>query len=450
MKTIHNYFKIFVITAVLITGNACETEEVVDPNNPSLGGVLNNASKAELQTLVTGLEARHRNYFENATEMFGSFAREVWPFFASDPRFFGDWLGDATYPDFFGAGGTYLTPYLAVKQANVLIESVANTNSVTTAEAAGYTGFAKTIKGFQLLWPLMQQYQNGIRVDVSDPLNPGPVLGYDEALTQIRALLDAGRNDLLAAGSEFDFNLTMGFASPAEMLQVNRAIAARVALYDGDWQGALDALDESFMDLTADEASEMNVGPVLAYGNDPDIPNPLFYPLDASTSTILIAHPAMVEDLLPGDTRASKFYERNEPVIASGFPFTGDYQDARWGSNTESIAFIRNEELILIYAEANANLGNTTNAVDAINTIRNTWGVADYAGATTLDALVEEILFQRRYSLWAEGGHRWIDLRRTGKLDAAHVDLRDREGGSTTLIQQIDRPTSETNWDENN
>jgi hypothetical protein len=59
---------------------------------------------------------------------------------------------------------------------------------------------------------------------------------------------------------------------------------------------------------------------------------------------------------------------------------------------------------------------------------------------------MEEILFQRRYSLWAEAGHRWIDLRRTGRLDETHVDLRD--GGS--IIVQVDRPTSETNWDANN
>ncbi|NJM25889.1 MAG: RagB/SusD family nutrient uptake outer membrane protein [Bacteroidia bacterium] len=62
------------------------------------------------------------------------------------------------------------------------------------------------------------------------------------------------------------------------------------------------------------------------------------------------------------------------------------------------------------------------------------------------DEVLEEILFQRRYSLWAEAGHRWIDLRRTGKLDATHVDLRD--GG--TIIVEVERPTSETNWDANN
>ena len=83
--------------------------------------------------------------------------------------------------------------------------------------------------------------------------------------------------------------------------------------------------------------------------------------------------------------------------------------------------------------------GNTDEAVRAINIIRNAHSIGDYAGGTSNDELVEEILFQRRYSLWAEGGHRWVDLRRTGKLDADHVDLRD--GGS--LFTQVARRTSE-------
>ena len=108
------------------------------------------------------------------------------------------------------------------------------------------------------------------------------------------------------------------------------------------------------------------------------------------------------------------------------------------------IPFIRNEELILIYAEAQANLQNAGLAVDAIDIVRNTWGIGDYAGATDLDSLIEEILFQRRYSLWAEGGHRWVDLRRTGRLTNEYIDLRDQG----TIFTQVARPLDEINWDE--
>jgi starch-binding outer membrane protein, SusD/RagB family len=443
--------KFTILTLLAIFG--CQIENVVDPNNPSLASVLNNASKAELRSMVTGLEARHRGYFTNATQMFGSFAREVAPFFASDPRFGNDWYGTGTYPDFFNSNGTFLTPFQAVKQANVLIASVDRTSVLTTAEASGYKGFARTIKAYQMIWPLMQQYQNGIRTDVEDPLHPGPTVSYTEALQYIREQLDLAKTELQAAGSSFDFNLTMGFSSPSEFLKVNRAIAARVALYAADYTAALTALNESFLDLDVNTATsqKMNIGPVHVYGN-----SPLYYVRDAPTNTILIVHPAMIDDMLPGDTRASKFFERTNTVTYGPISFPGEYQDNRWETNIDPIPFIRNEELILIYAEAQvfAPAGTNEAAETAINVIRNTWGLGDYdVTGKTDDQILEEILFQRRYSLWAEGGHRWIDLRRTNKLDAAHVNLTYDRGdppSSNTIITQLPPRTSETNWDANN
>lgn len=457
MKLIMKLKLIYILTLSLVLTN-CQVETVVDPDNPPLSGVLNNASKSQLRSLVTGLEARNREYFTNATQMFGSFAREVAPFFASDPRFGEDWFGTGTYPDFFSSDGTYVNPYLAVKQANILIQSVENTASVDASEAAGYIGFAKTIKAYQLLWPLMQQYQNGIRLDVEDPLNPGPIEDFDTALQGIRSLLDEAKTDLQSAGSSFDFTLTMGFSTPADFLKVNRAIAARAALYAEDYAGALTALSESFMDLNVTPATsaKMNIGPVHVYGNSPDINNPLFYVRNAPTNTILIVYPAMIDDLLPGDARASKFYQRTNLVSYGPIPFEGEYQDNRWNTNVDPIPFIRNEELILIYAEAQllAPAGTNDEAGNAINIVRNTWGLADYdVTGKTDDQILEEILFQRRYSLWAEAGHRWIDLRRTGKLDTDHVNVTYDRGdppSSTVLINQVSPRISETSWDENN
>ena len=454
MKKIMKYLSTGLLTFSLMIMSACSLDTVVDPNNPSLGSVLNNASKAELQTLVSGLEARHRGYYISATQMFGCFGREVWAYFASDPRFASDWLGVGipdTYQDFFASAGTYTTPYQAVKQANVLIQSVANTGALTAQEASGYNGFAKTIKAYQLIWPLMQQYQNGIRVDVEDPLNPGPTLTYPNALAAIRALLDEARTDLQNAGTSFDFDLTNGFTgfnTPAGMIQVNRAIAARLALYANDMPAALTALSASFMNLGAATTAALNVGPSHVWGNSPDVENGLYYPRNQVTNTILIAHPALIEDALPGDGRVPlKFYQRTNLVSSSGIKdaggnnILGEYQDNRYSGVTSPTPFIRNEELLLIYAEANIGTNNPL-AITTINTIRNIWGVGPYTGPTTNNDILEEVLFQRRYSLWAEAGHRWIDLRRTGKLDAAHVDLRDQGN----IFTQVAKRTTETNW----
>jgi len=255
----------FTLCACLTLFTACEIEEVIDPNNPSLDGVLNDASQSEIQSLVTGLEAAHRGYFNNATSLFGTFGREVWPYFGSDPRFQQDWLGtniSETYPDFFGSTGTYTTPYQAIRQANVLIQSAQNASVLSSEQLNGVTGFAKTLEAYQYIWPLMQQYDNGIRIDVDEPLNPGPFLEYDDALAAIRMLLNEGNSDLGNAGSSFFFDLTSGFSGfndPDGMQQVNRAIAARLALYAEDYQGALTALNNSFMDLNVTEATSDNV-----------------------------------------------------------------------------------------------------------------------------------------------------------------------------------------------
>ncbi|MEM9824129.1 MAG: RagB/SusD family nutrient uptake outer membrane protein, partial [Bacteroidota bacterium] len=79
-----------------------------------------------------------------------------------------------------------------------------------------------------------------------------------------------------------------------------------------------------------------------------------------------------------------------------------------------------NEELILIYAEANIG-SNNAEAVNAINVIRNAAGIGDYTGATSDAALVDEVLYQRRYSLFGEA-HRWIDARRYDRLDELPLD----------------------------
>ncbi len=85
---------------------------------------------------------------------------------------------------------------------------------------------------------------------------------------------------------------------------------------------------------------------------------------------------------------------------------------------------IRNEELILIYAEANIQLNNFPEAVTALDVIRQKHNLAPYSGAITQQALINEMLYERRYSLFFEG-HRWIDVRRYNQLNTLPIDRPD-------------------------
>ncbi|MEX2478124.1 MAG: RagB/SusD family nutrient uptake outer membrane protein [Gracilimonas sp.] len=454
------YLKI--VTIVLIVGfygcDVFDPDPISDPNNPSVDEVILNANANQLQNLVTGLEQRNRTSTVGAADFTGSFGREFYPMYTSDPRFMAQWLGLAdgasaeTDRSFYQSGQVWVTPYLTVKQANVLIEAIGNTDQVNQEQKNGYLGVAKTFKAFAYIIPLLtQSEESGIRIDVEEERDPGPFVAFDDAIVQIRALLDEASTDLNDAGSEFNFSLTSGlesFNTPAAFIQLNRAIDARLAIYEGDFAGALESLEEAepFFELDSGE-DVMNKGAYFVYSGPPGQFNPYYYPPNAETNQILMVHPSMVDDAEADDERVdAKFFERDESVsiVSQGTTFSSLYQDNRFmaEANTSPFPWLRNEELILIYAEANLrqDTPNLVEAVSAINLVRDTWGLPDFVSADPA-AITDQLLYERRYSLWGEFGHRWLDAKRFDRLDDLPTD-----GG--TIYEYLARPLSEVNWDD--
>lgn len=456
---------IIVLAGLMILMTSCDlidVDPVSDPNNLDATVVLENPSDGDLQNLAVGLEAVNRNY-NSATSgwwsLSGTISRELYYINTSDPNFSDTWLQIPPVPvpaeednTFFVDASGYETPYFAIRHSNLLLESLENADFLSNAERDAYRGFANTVKAYQFQIPLMHQYQNGIRVDVTfaEPLEPGGFLSYDDALSEIRGILDDAATSLGNAGDSFPFTLSDGFEgfnTPEGLLQVNRAIAARYAIYAEDWQGALDALDDSFLNLSPGQSEEdLYVGPAHTFGGGNDLFNPYFFVDDANENLVIVPSPAFVEDAEDGDMRLErKLNERSTPVEVTDLPdLSMSFQDGRFASATSPMPFIRNEELLLIYAEANIQLGgaNLDDAVDAINIIREAWGLDPYSGAVEQAALTDEMLNQRRYSLWGEG-HRWVDMRRYDRLDEIDTSA---DGGS--VATQIGRPQGEIDWEE--
>jgi len=78
----------------------------------------------------------------------------------------------------------------------------------------------------------------------------------------------------------------------------------------------------------------------------------------------------------------------------------------------EYTMMLRLAEQYLIRAEAEAELGQTANAVADLNVIRNRAGLSNYAGATDKASLLTAIQHERQVELFTEWGHRWFDLNR--------------------------------------
>ncbi|WP_224488405.1 RagB/SusD family nutrient uptake outer membrane protein [Robertkochia flava] len=410
-------FKGVLLAGLALMAVSCTFDEQIDPNGPSLQGVLNNATGRQLNEMVVGVEAAMRNGIAIQTTGSGTMARELY-LFDADPRNTGDLLGkngSTLDNNTFYSTAPWAGRYRAIKNANILIEAVANTESITTEEANAYTGFAKTIKAYELI-QVLKSY-NRARVDVADPENLGPILEFGEAMDAIRALLDEGLADLNAAGSEFPFTLGgfEGFNSPATFAQFNRGIAGMAAVYDGDGQAALSALGNSYLDLNG----AFENGPKHVFStNGGDVTNPLFKIVDNNGDQIIV-HDSWIDEAEAGDERvALKTVIRDNPTSQDGL--NGAYQTALYESNVSPIDILRNEELILLYAEANMLAGNLPEAANALNVIRNEWGLAD-TGASTQQALEAELLNQRRYSLWCEN-HRMFDLRRYGLSQTLPID----------------------------
>lgn len=86
---------------------------------------------------------------------------------------------------------------------------------------------------------------------------------------------------------------------------------------------------------------------------------------------------------------------------------------------TEYYMVFRLAEQYLIRAEARAMQNNLTGALDDINAIRQRAGIAAISSTgLTQQQVLDAIDQERRAELFIEWGHRWFDLKRSGKIDA--------------------------------
>lgn len=411
--------KITVISIMIVTmfSLSCTFDDEFDPNRASLEGILTDASVNQLNNLVVGVESSMRSGVSGQTVHTGTMARELY-IFDADPRNTGDLLGAngaSLDNNSFYSTSVWAGKYRAIKNANILLEAVANTNSVDAQQAAGYRGYAKTVIAHQLIM-IIKSYGSA-RVDVSDPTNPGAVLSENEVLTRVSTMLDEALTDLNAAGNSFSFTLAgfQGFDSPSSFSQFNRAVKAVALVYSGNMSEALVALNSSYFNLSGDLA----LGPKHVFSlSAGDLANGLYKIVDNNGDQIIV-HNSFIADAEEGDNRvASKTIIRSDPTSQDGL--NGTHQTRLYASNISPIDIIRNEELVLLYAEANIG-SNSSEAVKALNIIRNAAGLANYDGATTQNALIDELLKQRRYSFWCEN-HRMYDLRRYGKSSTLPLD----------------------------
>lgn len=412
--------------AAVILSGACATDLVVpDYNNPSIEDLSSNPTPTKIASAAQGLliGTRVQQGEQNGyVSLLGILGRESYNFDPADPRFITEMLIGPLDPGSpaFGAN-LFAFPYRNIRNANILLEAVEGVAGMTAAEVEGVRGFAKTIQALDYLYVINTRDDLGAPLDVNRAatLEPAPFVSKAEILTNIVRLLDEGATHLQAAGTAFPLTLSPGFAgfnTPATFITFNRALKARVEVYRRGYAAALAALNASFISTTA----PLSLGAYHSYSTGSgDLQNRLFDP----EGRAILAHPSLVTDaaLRPGGSPDARLTAK---VAARGIPstvqgITASHVFTIYTSNTAPVPIIRNEELILLRAEARYFTGDQAGALNDINFIRTTSGqLAARGGFTSESDFVTELLYQRRYSLMFEGGHRWIDARRFGRLAA--------------------------------
>lgn len=445
MTKTHRTTPAYLFRASLVLGTAfwlgsCDNVtgsfEIPNQDEPNVGALQRNPTRAIALATAQGLVEGFRSGTEAHVSNPAHYGREG--YYVDPARTRLDEFDDPRIP----AGGIgWNTAYSFIRTGHTLLEAVEQIAEMPAAEREGIRGFTKTLEAFLLHTQIRTHADFGIVVDTNRPLTEelAPIVGEAEAYDYIVGLLDQAATHLGAAGSSFAFRLPPGYAgfnTPSTFLLFNRALKARVLNERGDYPAALVAVGQSFLAPEGDLDRGVYNDYSTASG---DRSNPFFDPSGRS----YVADTMMaVEAQSRGDGSPDlRLTEKTEPgEYRSNTGVTSNLRWTIYTANSAPIPIIRNEELILIRAEARLFTGDRAGAIADLNRIRTaSGGLEPLAGDPGDQALEDELLYNRRYSLVFEFGHRWVDLRRFDRL----TDLRGPRGPGDLVFDKLPFPSQE-------
>ncbi|MGH7624395.1 MAG: hypothetical protein ACREOJ_03650 [Gemmatimonadaceae bacterium] len=424
---------------VTFVAASCKDATRPDLNNPSVSDYSNITDLSQVQALAVGVLIGDRGTIGGEIERGEIIGRDAYNLPVAEPRFVTELLGPSIDPG--GFNGTAGWPFGTIRLANIGIDGVAAAPAavMTDEQKASMTGFLRTLKALSFLRAIEMRDTAGapINVDV-DPTGPvAPMACKGDVLAYTAALLDSAATDLAAGGSAFPFTLPPGFAGfddPASFTTFNRGLAAKVQVYlafrdyappGGSPGGPIDAaalsaaeadLNASFMDTTASSIAALDVGPQHSYSTaSGDATNGLFAD---PTSTDFRANPRVVSEADPGDARLARKVVKTSNISLAGV--SSDWTFTIYPTPTTPTPILSNKELIFLKAEVEWGMGQLLPALALANHIRTVDGSLAPKAAVGAAAVLNQILYEKRYSLLWETGDRWFDSRMFGKLNGSN------------------------------
>lgn len=338
------------------------------------------------------------------------------------------------------------TPYKYIYTANVCLEGLNNSTALTPSLKTTLTGEVKFVRAFCYFY-LLNFFGDVPLVTTSD---------YRQNAVAPRSATATVYAQIIQDLKEAQALLSPAYPS-ADKARPNKwaatALLARVLLYTGDWAGA--EVQASAVIGSGSYSLVPNLNNVFLKGSTETIwqlapVNTIWNTwegreLNPSSSSAVPPYPltpSLLNAFTPADARKSAWVASK---TLSGTTYFYPYKYKVYGNSapiTEFYVVLRLAEQYLIRAEARANLNNTQGAMADLNVVRSR---ATLAGTTATDraGLLSAIEAERRLELAFEWGHRWFDLKRTGRVNAVIGALKPATWQPTDALWPL--PTSQLN-----
>jgi hypothetical protein len=404
------------LAVATVFGAACTSLEGPELDDPSVGQVLETATRSEIGALAIGLVAAQHARVGDFIEILGTFGREGYTLPPAEPRPVTERLIDPLTP--FNSFWFWPDEYELLAHAFLLLDAIDASSELGQAEKEAARGFTKTFMATAYFQVIITRTPLPIPIDVNrPPTELAPLEPEEEVYRHILELFDEAEGHLRAGGSAFPFDLPPGFSAfetPAAFARVNRALKVRALKYRGRWADVLAGLPLSFFD----EEGPLELGAYL----DPSFVN--FFALDRGA--VLFAHPRLLRD---AERRADGSLDLRAASKLSSVPefsflgITVTEQFDVYVNLDDPLPWIRNEELLLIRAEANLALGNTPAAIRDLNIVRGRAGGLEALPDPFPGNLLQQLLYEKRYSLMWEGGFTYLDARQYDRMGDDPAEL---------------------------
>jgi hypothetical protein len=341
--------------------------------------------------------------------------------------------------------------YQYIYQANSCIEGLQASNSLSGIAKNQFIGEAKFLRS--LCYFYLVNLFGDVPLITNSDFNANAKASRIPKSQIYQAITSDLKDAQTLLGNDYSY-------SGGERIRANKwaatALLARAYLYTGDWMNA-ETQASTVINNSSTFGLVNSLGGVFLANNSEAIlqwqVNSAFSPYNATTEGYLLLprvntrlsyfiSKQLLASFEPGDLRATAWVKQI-PYSGKQYPVPYKYkigiaQAVINTTPTEYYMVLRLAEQYLIRAEARAQLGEA-NAIDDLNMIRTRAGLPVYAGSSNKDSVLSRIYHERRVELFAEWGHRWLDLKRTGQIDVTMDTVTPKKtgGGPWKSYQQL-------------